>query len=694
MFQYGNREIDIKDAEKEMIFKKTYPFAAIVGQEDLKLALLLNAVNPKIGGLLIRGEKGTAKSTAVRALAALLPEIRVVEGCPCFCDPDDQDGMCERCREKGFAHKIQHQKVRVVTLPLNATEDRVAGGIDFSPAVKEGKRSVLPGLLADANRSILYVDEVNLLDDHIVDIILDAAASGENRIEREGISFRHPASFVLIGTMNPEEGDLRPQLLDRFGLCVDVAGEPETEKRVELIQRRESFDLDYKGFMNRFKTENHQIAEQIATAMESLKGVRCPRHLRAFISELCAKNLVAGHRADLVMEQAARAYAALQGRFEITTDDIIKIAPWALAHRTRDAQPSPPPPPPDQSEEKSSEDMNEDADDQDQTSETEESDAEQNGRPENRTNEERQSSGEQPDEAEQTDDPEQPGEKAPPEQIFEVGSTFAVQKIVSPRDRISRRGSGRRSRTRVSLKQGRYIKSTPGNINNDIALDATLRAAAPHQLKRKKRNNMAVVLKKEDIRQKVREKRIGNFLLFAVDASGSMGARGRMAASKGAIMSLLLDAYQKRDKVAMVSFRKNEAVVNLPPTSSVELAGKLLAEMPVGGRTPLSAGLAMTHEQVRNYLLRDPSARPIVIIITDGKSNAAMGDQKPLEEVSDFAVKMAADPRVVYIVVDTEEPGLVNFGLAGRLAEALGARYFKIEELKADQLVDIVKERR
>ncbi len=676
-----------------MIFKKTYPFAAIVGQEDLKIALLLNAINPKIGGLLIRGEKGTAKSTAVRALAALLPDIRVVAGCPCFCDPDDRDKMCEKCSEQESEHKIQHQKVRVVTLPLNATEDRVAGGIDFSLAVRKGERSVLPGLLADANRSILYVDEVNLLDDHIVDIILDAAASGENRIEREGISFKHPALFVLIGTMNPEEGELRPQLLDRFGLCVDVAGEPEIAERVELIQRRESFDLDFKGFMNRFEKENPQVAEQIATAMESLAGVRCPKYLRTFISELCTKNMVAGHRADLVMEQAARAYAALQGHFEITTDDIVKIAPFVLVHRTRDAQPSPPPPPPDQSEEKSSEEPDDDTNEQEPPPDNREPDGEQNEQPENVTDEEPQSSGEQPDKADQTDGPEQAGEKSSPEQIFEVGSTFAVKKIVSPRDRISRRGSGRRSRTRVSLKQGRYIKSTPGNRNGDIALDATLRAAAPHQLARKKKNGPAVVLKKEDIREKVREKRIGNFLLFTVDASGSMGARGRMAASKGAIMSLLLDAYQKRDKVGMISFRKNEAFVNLPPTSSVELAGKLLAEMPVGGRTPLSAGLAAAHEQVRNYLLRDPSARPIVIIITDGKSNAAMGDQKPLEEAFDFAVKMAADQRVIYIVVDTEEPGLVNFGLAGRLAGALEARYFKIEELKADQLVNIIKEK-
>lgn len=671
------------------MFKKIYPFAAIVGQEELKLALLLNAVNPKIGGVLIRGEKGTAKSTTVRALAALLPEIRVVAGCPYFCDPDDEDRMCERCKGKAPVHKIQRRRIRVLTLPLNATEDRVAGGIDFSLAVKEGKRAVLPGLLAEANRSILYVDEVNLLDDHIVDIILDAAASGENRIEREGISFRHPASFILVGTMNPEEGELRPQFLDRFGLCVDIAAETGIEQRVELIKRRESFDLDPKEFLKGFEKENARTSERILSARDHLNAVRLPKHLRTFISELCTGNLVAGHRADLVMEQAARAHAALLQRFEVTADDIAKVAPFVIVHRRRDAAP---PPQPDQPKDEPPEDKNKS--EQGPPPETEKPDNRPDAQPESVTDEGSRPSGDQPGDADKTDSVEQPGEKASSEQIFEVGATFAVKKIVSPRDRIYRRGSGRRSRTRVSLKQGRYIKSMHGNRSGDIALDATLRAAAPYQLKRKRENGLVVVLKKEDIREKVREKRIGNFLLFVVDASGSMGARGRMAASKGAIMSLLLDAYQKRDKVAMISFRQKGADLNLPPTSSVEMAGKLLAEMPVGGRTPLSAGLAAAHEQVRNHLLRDPAARPIVIIITDGKSNVAMGDQKPVEEAFDFAGKMGADPRVIYIVVDTEETGLVTFGLAAQLARVFNARYFKIEELKADQLVNIIKERR
>jgi len=328
-----------------MMFKKIYPFSAIVGQEELKLALLLNAVNPKIGGVLIRGEKGTAKSTAVRALASLLPEMRMVAGCPFGCDPDDDFRMCARCREAVSNRTIRTQRVQVVTLPLNATEDRVVGGIDFNLAVKKGVRAVLPGLLAKANRSILYVDEVNLLDDHIVDIILDAAASGENRIEREGISFKHPASFILVGTMNPEEGELRPQLMDRFGLCVDVKGEAKPDQRIMLMERRDAFDLAPHEFLKQFERENERIAAQVMTAREQLNAVRLPKHLRTFISELCMENLVAGHRADLVMEQAARAHAVLRQRSEVTTDDITKLAPFVLVHRARNAQPPPPPPP-------------------------------------------------------------------------------------------------------------------------------------------------------------------------------------------------------------------------------------------------------------------------------------------------------------------------------------------------------------
>ncbi|BBO89148.1 putative cobaltochelatase [Desulfosarcina ovata] len=671
-----------------------YPFTAIVGQTQLKQALILNAINPAIGGVLIRGEKGTAKSTAVRAIADLLPEIRVVRGCPFGCDPDRSEEWCDVCRGSEKTRRIDWRRIRVVTLPLNATEDRVAGGIDFNQAVKSGMRCFSPGVLAMAHRGILYVDEVNLLDDHIVDVILDAAASGRNRVEREGISIAHASRFILVGTMNPEEGELRPQLLDRFGLCVETASEKEPDLRTELMLRREAFDLDPTEFQIRYEKDNAVVARQIAAGRDLLPQVVLPPHLRGLIAEICTENHVAGHRADLVMEQASRALAALGGRRSVTVDDIRGVSALALVHRRRDVAPPPPPPPPEHDHEHDpppENDQNEDLENpeeppqenQQQPQEAQAPPSEENAPPEQ---DEDNESDAQPEEQNRPD--------SVMEQIFDVGETFKVKKFASPKDRVFRRGSGRRSRTRIAQKQGRYVKSTMDHKSGDIALDATLRAAAPYQLRRKNGNGvgLAVHLKSEDIREKIREKRVGNVLLFLVDASGSMGARGRMTASKGAIMSLLLDAYQKRDRIAMVSFRKDQAVVNLPPTTSIELAATLLKDMPVGGRTPLSAGLAKSYEVLRNILLREPTARPIVIMITDGKSNMALGEAKPLDEAVLLAERLASDARIRFIVVDTESRGLIRFGMARKLAGAMDADYFQIEDLKADTLINIAKE--
>ena len=639
-----------------------FPFSAISGQEDLKLCLILNAIHPGIGGVLVRGEKGTAKSTIVRGLADLLPGTRVV------------------------------------TLPLNATEDRVAGGMDFNRAVKEGKKILLPGLLAEADQGILYVDEINLLDDHIVDIILDSAASGENRVEREGLSFCHEARFLLVGTMNPEEGDLRPQLLDRFGFCVEVVSQKDPEIRIDLMERRELFDSDPAAFRIAYESETQRLAQKIAKAKKLLSRVRMRPHHRSFIAELCSSNHVAGHRADLVIEQAARAHAALLGQVDVEIDDIGVVAKFALLHRKQEVDPQPPPPPEDdqkddlQDQNKDNPDNQEDDQQDDQNSDSREEPLE----PEIQDQEKDDLEESDPDDP---DDPDSDGKKDLPqpkkditEQIFEIGATFKVKKITTPKDRKMRRGSGRRSRTRISRKQGRYVSSTMKRTNNDVAFDATLRAAAPYQIERKQKEGLLICLKPEDIREKIREKRIGNFLVFLVDASGSMGARGRMTASKGAILSLLLDAYQKRDRVAMISFRKSEAYVNLPPTSSIELAAQYLEQMPVGGRTPLSAGLDKAYQMVGNVLLRDPGTRPIVIIITDGKSNVAMGQGKPVNEAMAFAGRMGQDDKIKYIVVDTEADGLVRFGLARKLADAVQAQYCKIDDLQTDSLVSLVKD--
>ena len=664
-----------------------FPFTALQGQEEMKLALILNAVNPKTGGVLLRGEKGTAKSTAVRALAELLPQMEVIKGCPFSCDPSSPADWCGECRAKysqnGGAPRAG-RRVRVVELPLNATEEMVIGGLDFSRAVKTGRRALLHGLLAKAHRGFLYVDEVNLLDDHLVDIILDAAASGVNQLDREGISKRHPARFVLVGSMNPEEGELRPQLLDRFGLCVQVEGERDPEARLSLLRLREAFDLNPTAFAREYEKKQQEASLALDQARELLPRVRMPGRVRAFIAALCRENHVAGHRADLAMERAALALAAYRGREEVNEEDVAKVAPLALRHRRRDPLPPPPPPPP--------------PEDQDQQEPPEPPEEEQNNSPEQ----------EQPPEPERDDPGEgfelplpEPPEMEPPQQgqgkdslerIFDVGQTFKVKPISQAMDRKPRIGSGRRSVSRSAHKQGRYAKSSLSGDKSDLALDATLRAASPHQKKRGAGNGMLLCITEDDLRCKVREKRVGNFLLFVVDASGSMGVRARMSATKGAILSLLLDAYQKRDKVALVVFRGDRAELVLPPTSSVDSAAKLLKELPVGGRTPLAGALAEAHRQLDMQLRKDPDGRPIVIILTDGKGNVGLGGElKPHQQALAMAERMGFDGRVKFVVVDTEPRGVVRLGLSQRLADALGAELFFMEDLKAKDLVDLAR---
>ncbi len=313
-----------------------YPFTAIVGQERMKRALVLNAVYPQIGGVLIRGERGTAKSTAARALAALLPEIRVVADCRFSCDPDHPESWCDECRERvacGENLPIAERRIRFVDLPISATEDRVVGTLDIEKAIQRGERHFDAGVLAAANRGILYVDEVNLLDDHVVDILLDSAAMGVNVVEREGISFTHPARFILIGTMNPEEGDLRPQLLDRFALCVDVTGIRDPDARIAILERRIAFEKDPVAFREEWLPQEQKLADEIARAREIVEYVQYSRHDLATIANLTASLQVDGHRADLVILKTARAHAALEGRRAITSRDILLAAELALPHR-------------------------------------------------------------------------------------------------------------------------------------------------------------------------------------------------------------------------------------------------------------------------------------------------------------------------------------------------------------------------
>jgi magnesium chelatase subunit D len=664
------------------ITRFTYPFSAVQGQEDMKLALLLNAINPAVGGVVVRGQKGTAKSTAARALHAIMPQV--------------SDG-----RDAPF-----------VDFPLGATEDMVLGSIDFESAIRDGQVKFQPGILHRAHEGILYIDEVNLLDDHLVDSILDAAESGQNIVEREGQSHRHASRFVLVGTMNPEEGELRPQFLDRFGLAVSVEGDTDPNARVRLLKLRESFDINPESFLASYEDAETTLAEKIFTARVNLESVRISGHVLNFISEICQRNNVAGHRADIIMERASRAFAALEGRFEVTTDDVAKIAPMVLLHRMRSGTPDIPPPPPLPPPEMEQEPPETDQDDQQQDQpppppegedeqpedEAGQGDDEANGSPEDQIPDDLDTSDsdEEPASPDQTPPNSPPPDDQAGDDIQAVGAAFKVKKITPNRlDKTLRTGSGRRSRTRSASKQGRYVKSTPRRGRNDLALDATIRAAAPHQVSRRASggSSLALHIRETDIREKIREKRVGNFLLFVVDGSGSMGAQKRMVETKAAILSLLMDAYQKRDKVGMVVFRGHEAEIVLPPTGSVDRAAKLLTDLAVGGRTPLSKGLAMSAQVLSQALRQDPNAMPLVVIMTDGRANSGVGSAPPHEEALTAAARLRDRfPTANFVVVDTEVPGIVKLQLAQRLSNALGATYFKTDDLRAEDLIAISKD--
>lgn len=321
----------------------TYPFVAIVGQDRMKTGLILTIVNPTLSGILIRGEKGTAKSTAIRGLAEVLPSIEAVRDCPFQLAPEEQGEVCldcvhRACRERrmrGEAPEISRRKVSVVELPVGATEDRVVGTLDMEHALKEGEKHFDPGLLAAAHRGILYVDEVNLLDDHVVDVLLDSAAMGVNTVEREGVSYTHPARFTLVGTMNPEEGELRPQLLDRFGLCVNIEGAHETEQRVEIMERRVAFDENPDLFAGRWNADSEKLAEEIVRAIALYPEVKIRRELLFEIAAYCIDVGVDGHRGDIIMLKAAKTLAAYRGREDVTRDDIEEAAQYVLPHRVR-----------------------------------------------------------------------------------------------------------------------------------------------------------------------------------------------------------------------------------------------------------------------------------------------------------------------------------------------------------------------
>jgi len=683
---FGARGSPLSNQYSAYKTRHVFPFTALVGQDRMKLALALNAINPTLGGVLVRGEKGTAKSTAVRALAGLLPRIPVVQGCPYSCDPQIPDILCNFCQVRLAKREMLISVTRmvpVVDLPVGATEDRVVGTIDLEQAIQHGERRFEPGILAAANRGILYIDEVNLLSDHLVDVLLDAAAMGVNVVEREGISVSHPARFMLIGTMNPEEGDLRPQLLDRFALGVEVQGISDPSLRAEVVRRRIAFEADPPGFLARWAQAEAAEQARVVAAQELLPQVVLDEDMLTLITRLCAELQVDGLRGDIVMYKAACALAAYGGRIAVTDGDVRTAAELALTHRLRRG--------PFEHTQLDQEVLNRSI----ERLRSGEAESDESEEPEERSN----------------------GGGGAPDQVFQPGEPRPVGPLPATTERDAPfQQFGRRGPVTDAGPTGQYVYSAipkPGE-HIELALDATVRAAAPYQRRRRLEPRTsappspgrltpptlpagraasdplpAILIRPQDVRRKVRQGKAGGLVLFVVDSSGSMGAERRMEAAKGAILGMLMDAYQKRDQVGLIAFRGAGAQEVLPPTSSVDIAERRLAELPTGGRTPLAHGLRQGLETIRRTRAERNRTAPLLVLLSDGRANVPLNGSDP-QDAARRAARELAIRGIQSLVIDSEG-GRLRLGLACDLSREMGARYVHLDDLHAGALMRAVR---
>ncbi len=664
----------------------------------MALALILAAVSPEIGGVLVRGEKGTAKTTMVRGLAAVLPEVVVVEGCRFSCDPADPDPICP---DGPHPYPIQGRRrpARLVELPVGATEDRVIGSLDLQQALGAGQVAYQPGLLAEAHRGILYVDEVNLLHDHLVDLLLDAVAMGRSTVEREGVSIAHASRVVLVGTMNPEEGELRPQLLDRFGLTVEVAAPRDPLVRAEVIRRRMAYERDAATFVDSYASTEDELGDRIRSARTRLASVGLSDAQLVTIARVCAGFEVDGMRADIVTARTAVAHAAWHGRDRVGKADLRAAARLALPHRRRrnpfdapgldeelldrllDAEPEPDPDP-DRTEPKAEESPSTDSGPGTEASGNEEGPSTSSGTAETETSHGADDeTGRDPVEGQ----PGSTGAGSDTITMARAGETYRTRRFVV--SGVGAGEAGRRSRAITST--GRTVGASPfGHGGSGLHLPGTIRAAAPHQRGRG-RTDGGLRLAASDLRRSITEGRESNLVLFVVDASGSMAARRRMESVKTAILSLLLDAYQRRDKVGLVTFRGDSAVLALPPTSSVDAAARRLDALPAGGRTPLAEGLLCAAETLRIERVKDPRRRPLLVVVTDGRATYGPDPVGRSRQAAEQLRRMG----IASVVVDCET-GRFRLRLAAALSAHLGADHVAVSEVAAGTILEVVRRER